>query len=327
MNYIVDNLISVIIPIYNVEKYLNQCIHSVISQTYRNIEVILVDDGSTDSSGTICDNYAMNDSRIHVIHQDNAGAGAARNTGLKEAAGEYIAFVDSDDWLEPDAFSYMITILDQNKADVVQCGFYEEYTDRTIKYSSPAEHEQLNQLEYLRLFTQDWTCALLWGKLYRASILKDIFFETGRVIDDEFYTYQAIMNACLIVRDVKPIYHYRQRKSSVTGNPSNLERIIKDKIDYLLIRKSSISEKYPVLRNEFNKHFLTMMLLMLNDADLTLNAISTIKQVLSSEFRNCFNSGEGILVDLKIASIILSSPNRIKRKANNNKQIRSNLYE
>ena len=117
------------------------------------------------------------------------------------------------------------------------------------------------------------------------------------------------------------------RSSSVTGNPSNLERIIKDKIDYLLIRKSSISEKYPVLRNEFNRHFLTMMLLMLNDADLTLNAISTIKQVLRFEFRNCFNSGEGILVDLKIVSIILSSPNKIKRKATNNRQVKVGLYE
>ncbi len=322
-----DSLISVIIPVYNVEKYLKQCIDSVIGQTYRNIEIILVDDGSTDSSGTICDNYAVNDSRIRVIHQDNSGAGAARNTGLKEATGDYIAFVDSDDWLELDAFSYMLTIINKNKADIVQCGFFDEYTDKTIKHSTPTENKQLNQIGYLRLFTQDWTCALLWDKLYRASLLKDIFFETGRIIDDEFYTYQVVMNACLIARDVKPIYHYRQRKSSVTGELSNLERIVRDKIDYLLIRKRSISKKYPELRKEFNRHFLIMMLFMINDADITLNAIGIIKRVLRSEIKNCFNSGEGILVDLKIASVILSNPERLKRKAINSKQVRTGLYE
>ena len=113
--------VSVVIPVYNVEKYLPECLDSVIDQTYKNLQIIIVDDGSTDSSGKICDEYAEKDNRIIVVHQKNAGAGAAKNTALKIADGKYLAFVDSDDFLELDAFEHMVSILAKNSADIVQC--------------------------------------------------------------------------------------------------------------------------------------------------------------------------------------------------------------
>lgn len=121
-----NDFISVIIPVYNVAAYLSICIESVLSQDYSALEIILIDDGSTDESGKICDEYARNDKRIHVIHQNNSGAAAAKNMGLKAATGKYLSFVDSDDFLEPDAYSHMVQVIQENKADVVQCSYRDE---------------------------------------------------------------------------------------------------------------------------------------------------------------------------------------------------------
>lgn len=122
-------LISVIIPVYNVEKYLHRCLDSVIEQTYKNLEVILIDDGSTDHSGEICDDYAAKDVRIHVIHQENQGVSAARNKGLDTAKGEYIAFVDSDDYILPEMYAKMLECIIENNVDFCVCQWQYEYAD------------------------------------------------------------------------------------------------------------------------------------------------------------------------------------------------------
>ena len=144
-------MISVIIPVYNVEKYISQCLDSVCNQTNRDLEIILVDDGSTDASGKICDEYACHDKRIHVIHQKNSGAAAAKNAGLRVASGEYLSFVDSDDFLELNAYYYMIQIMQTQNADVVQCSYrdvFKNYVkDHILKDTT------LNQIDFLTLFT------------------------------------------------------------------------------------------------------------------------------------------------------------------------------
>ena len=200
-------MISVIIPVYNVEKYISQCLDSVCNQTNRDLEIILVDDGSTDASDKICDEYACHDKRIHVIHQKNSGAAAAKNAGLRVASGEYLSFVDSDDFLELNAYYYMIQIMQTQNADVVQCSYrdvFKNYVkDHILKDTT------LNQIDFLTLFTEDWTCGLLWDKLYRRSLFEGIFFETGHKIDDEYFTYRGIINAKKIVRDSQIVYNYR----------------------------------------------------------------------------------------------------------------------
>lgn len=124
-----NGLISIIVPVYNVEKYIERCIDSVINQTYKNLEIILVDDGSNDKSGIICDEYAKKDSRIKVIHKENSGVSNARNKGLDNATGQYIAFIDSDDWIEPDMYEYMMQKMIENNVDMVRCQLKKIYED------------------------------------------------------------------------------------------------------------------------------------------------------------------------------------------------------
>ena len=119
--------ISIIVPVYNVEKYLSQCIESIINQNYKNIEIILVNDGSTDKSGDICDSYSLKDNRIKVIHKKNEGVSIARNTGLKVATGEYIAFVDGDDFVHEYIYTKLINIINNSKYDLVMCRFYRSF--------------------------------------------------------------------------------------------------------------------------------------------------------------------------------------------------------
>ena len=124
--------ISVIVPVYKVEPYLRKCLDSIVNQTYRNLEIILVDDGSPDNCGRICDEYAERDKRIRVIHQKNGGVSSARNEGLKIASGDWIGWVDSDDWIEPDMFEYLLENAKKSKADIAVCSRKEWYKDRCI---------------------------------------------------------------------------------------------------------------------------------------------------------------------------------------------------
>ena len=260
-------MISVIIPVYNVEKYISQCLNSVCGQTYVDLEIILVDDGSTDASGDICDEYARNDKRIHVIHQKNAGAAAAKNTGLEVASGRYLSFVDGDDFLEPDAYSHMIQILQEHSANIVQCSYRDVFKDRVIEHN--LEKAILNQIDFLTLFTEDWTCALLWDKLYDKSLFDGVYFETGHKIDDEYFTYRGIMNAKKIVRDSQIVYNYRKRASSVMYSPTSAQQIISDRIDYLCKRRKNVIASFPQLRTVYDIHFLNMMIILSRDDNVT----------------------------------------------------------
>ena len=277
--------ISVIVPVYNVADYLPQCLDSLLAQTYPALEILLIDDGSTDHSGQICDDYAGKDSRIRVIHQKNGGAANAKNTGLRMATGEYLAFVDSDDWIEPDAYAYMMEQLKKQGADVIQCGFRNIYTDHTEDHFTTATLQQYQTEEYLLRYTTDWTCGLLWDKLYLKVLFEGIFFEEGNKIDDEFFTYRGIMNAKKIIHSPNIIYNYRQRGSSVTLNPTSGARIVMDKLSYLPVRKERIIAKFPELRRAFDLHFLNMLLLLARDPYATRESLDREKKLLGDYFR------------------------------------------
>lgn len=277
-----NDLISVIIPVYNVAAYLSTCVESVLSQDYSALEIILIDDGSTDKSGKICDEYAEKDSRICVIHQKNAGAAAAKNAGLQVASGKYLSFVDSDDFLEPDAYSHMVQVIQENKADVVQCSYRDVFKDYSVEHSR--EKAILNEIDFLELFTEDWTCALLWDKLYKRSLFNKVFFETGHKIDDEYFTYRGIMNAKKIVRDSQIVYNYRKRASSVMYSPISSQRIISDRIDYLSKRRKNVIACFPQLRAVFDNHFLNMMIILSRDENATKENLKTIRRCLREYF-------------------------------------------
>lgn len=277
--------ISVIVPVYNVAHYLPQCLDSLIAQTYTALEIILIDDGSTDGSSAICDAYAARDSRIRVIHQKNGGAANAKNAGLRIATGEYLAFADSDDWVETDAYEHMLNLLKGENADAVQCSFRNVYTDGAEVHMVTETQKCLQTEEYLLRYTTDWTCGLLWDKLYKRSLFAGIYFEEGHKIDDEFFTYRGIMNATKIVHDPQIVYNYRQRGSSVTLTAANGERFVMDKLDYLPVRRERISSKFPMLKTAFDLHYLDMLLFLSRDPYATEESLQREKRMLADYFR------------------------------------------
>lgn len=196
-----DNKISVIIPIYNVEKYIDRCIKSVVNQSYKNLEIILINDGSLDRSGDICDKWAKKDKRIKVIHQKNSGVSVARNIGLDNAKGEYITFVDADDYIELDYCEVLQYELNKNSVDIIYCNIFTNKhidTNKTIKWSSK---------EYDPVFKM--THCFVWGALYKKEILQGIQFDKDLfVAEDSYFFIQAVKKSAYIAHVDKALYHY-----------------------------------------------------------------------------------------------------------------------
>lgn len=208
-------LISVIVPVYKVEAYLDKCISSITQQTYPNLEIILVDDGSPDRSGAICDEWAARDSRIRVIHQENAGGGAARNAALDAARGDLIAFVDSDDYIAADMFEHLKRYM-VSGVDLVECGFVSVCGDEAAFGSEVGSVQTYTALEAMKENIHDRHFRqLIWNKLYRKEILNGVRFPEEKGIDDEFFTYKAIGNAGKLVSTDAVLYAYRQQGNSV----------------------------------------------------------------------------------------------------------------
>lgn len=229
-------MISVIIPVYNVEPYLRKCLDSIVNQTYRDLEILVVDDGSTDGSGAICDSYAEKDERVVVFHTENRGLSAARNLGLDNAKGEWINFLDSDDWMDSEGFEFAISVAEDKKADLVFWGYVKEYENHSIEKHFlwddliVFEKEQVRYQLHRRLFgligdelshlEYAYSFDTAWGKLYKAEAIKDknIRFEDTAVIGTE----DALFNAYFMgyankaVHISKCMNHYRKNINSLT---------------------------------------------------------------------------------------------------------------
>lgn len=240
-------IISIIIPVYNVEPYIEQCMESIIQQTYKYLEIIVIDDGSSDNCGKICDNYANRDGRIKVIHKKNAGLCAARNDGIREATGEWIAFVDSDDWCEKDYYERLICNAIDSDVDIVMAqGHIEDDVKRQcIKYNSKGKktlssRDDINMIIAQILAPQSGndlgksaaSTGSPWDKLYRTDFIKRnnlLFDETGKAWEDLLFNYYAFSLAKKIKITEVIGYHYRQVKSSImNGYNPNREKINRD---------------------------------------------------------------------------------------------------
>lgn len=219
-------LISIIIPVYQVKDYIDKCIESVIEQTYQELEIILIDDGSTDGSGEICDEYAQKDNRINVIHKSNAGLSSARNVGLNIARGKYIAFIDSDDWVSRNFIQSMYEICEEYGADICQCGYYEAIDDIAVTEENgiPIIYTSL-EFSYTEFSLLSWECAICWNKLYRASLFQKIRFPEGKIHEDEFTTYKVVNMAERIAVLPARLYYYRQRSDSIMGKDYSYKRL------------------------------------------------------------------------------------------------------
>lgn len=212
-------LISVIVPVYNVEQYLPKCIDSILAQTYENLEIILVEDGTKDSSGIICDDYAAKDTRIRVIHKPNGGLSSARNAGMEIARGEYFGFVDSDDWIEPEMYENLMAVSQKYDADVVCGGRYDvdgATRERTTGLC-PVKEECIDPMEMLgRVFIWDNCDSAAWDKLYRRHIFAETKYPLGVYSEDVACFYKLMEAADRVALCPKPMYNYLHRQNSIT---------------------------------------------------------------------------------------------------------------
>lgn len=258
--------VSIIIPVYNVAQYLPQCLDSLTAQTYPALEIILIDDGSTDSSGSICDRYAGQDSRFRVIHQANAGAANAKNAGLDGATGDFIAFIDSDDYVESNWIARLVETAEAYHADVVECDFDRVYRSHSEVANQYTQICVFTAGEYLGQYLGNWTCSLFWNKLFRRGLLADVRFrKERRCIDDEFFTYKAVTAAKKVVRITDVLYHYRQRASGVINSAKNYLQITDDALEVLIERYCWVSKRFPELRKKYLTHDVETMLYFAKD--------------------------------------------------------------
>lgn len=268
--------ISVIVPVYNVAQYLPECLDSIVHQTYQNLEIILIDDGSTDDSGKICDQYLNSDARIKVIHQENRGVAAARNVGISNASGTYVAFIDADDWIEPNMFEGLRNQM--GIADVITVGYWKEYTHSRDKITEclPAgtycKGEKIESVYNHMLYADngnfDDTLASIWNKLFRLELVKTFYRELNtslRYREDTLFVYTYLLRCESIVVTANAYYHYRIREGSAVSSEYRL--FLKDVNEIYLYLDSLFSchAASDVLRPQLQKWIVELSLYGLNE--------------------------------------------------------------
>ena len=221
-------LISVIVPVYNVEAYLDRCVQSIIEQTYTNLEIILVDDGSPDRCPQMCDAWAKKDPRIKVIHKKNGGLSDARNAGMAVATGSFIGFIDSDDWIEPNMYALLYDRLSEDRSDISACGvemFWEDRSKESIPLTSPGNHVLNTTAALTALIEESYLKQPVWYKLYKRDLIQNLLFPVGKYHEDVFWSYMAVSRAEKISVFDTPCYHYSQRSGSIMGESYSLRRL------------------------------------------------------------------------------------------------------
>ena len=312
-----EYLLSIIIPIYNVEKYLEKCIKSIINQTYRNLEIILINDGSIDESAKICGKYKEQDNRIIFINKKNGGAASAKNEGLKVAKGDYIAFVDSDDFIEPDMIEYMVNTIKKYNSDIIQCKLIDYYTD-TVTFNQESVSEKIVKTkDFLYLSLKHWENNLFCNKLFKREVIKNIFFKEGRCIDDEFFTYKCIINSKNIVISNKIVYNYRMRKSGVMKSESSQKQILRDRVDYLYDRYNLVKTIYKDLDNAFLEHLLTYYLIISKDYYVDEKILDYMKKNLKSIKQKIIISNIDIRIKISILKFMIYKTEKYIKLKNN----------
>lgn len=211
--------ISIIVPIYNTGKYLKRCLNSIIEQEYKNIEIILVNDGSNDNSLSICNSYKNKDDRIIVIDKKHTGVADSRNVGIKRATGEYIGFVDSDDYIDKDMYKKLIFISEKCNAEIAMCDLVQTFKQYDKKRKGKEYFMRLNKEQALRLLLYDkYIGNYLWVKIFKKELFDDIKFPTGQIYEDISTTYKLFRKANNLVYLPIKMYHYYQREESICNN-------------------------------------------------------------------------------------------------------------
>lgn len=254
-------MLSIIVPVYNVEKYLEECVQSLLNQTYQDYEIILVDDGSTDSSGKICDMMAEHSSKIRVIHKENGGLSSARNAGLKAARGRYMGFVDSDDYILPTMYEKLIYVMRKYRAQIASCKHFDFCMNSTLKEKNAdikITQDQVkvcNKREIFKLLFTHRISESVWDKLYSADLLKDCHFAEGEINEDTSFVFHLLDKASKTVVIDQELYGYRTRQGSITKSGySEKFRVVEPHLNEI---KCSIVQRYPEMIPYLN-HFYSI---------------------------------------------------------------------
>ena len=272
-------LVSVIVPIYRVEQYLDRCVSSIVNQTYKNIEIILVNDGSPDNCPKICDEWAKKDKRIKVIHKQNGGLSDARNSGLDKATGKYVLFVDSDDYIENNMVEELLNSLNKEDADIAICNYYiENDIEKHVANNLLMEKFVCSGNEKYKMnFDEKYSIQSIvaWNKLYKIELFNGIRYPKGKIHEDEYIICDILEKANKIVYNLKPLYHYIQRDNSITScfkfNRFDIEYALDRRIDFFQNRK--------------------MFYYVYKTRQLEIAVLkSLIERAISSDKRNIFNT-------------------------------------
>ena len=221
-------MITVIVPVYKVEEYLDRCIKSILNQTYTDFEILLVDDGSPDNCGILCDQYAENNTNVFVIHQKNAGLSAARNTGLnwfyEQNRSEYITFLDSDDWLHPEYLKILMNGISKNDIKISVCNY--------TRVTEVIPHQIFDNVDYELTSPEDflvnhsWQYNYAWGKLYHKSVFEDVRYPVGKNFEDTFTTYKLLHRCEKIAYTDTPLYYYFRNETGISRSPWNTSELV-----------------------------------------------------------------------------------------------------
>lgn len=315
-----DKLISIIVPIYKVEKYLKKCIESILKQTYKNIEIILVDDGSLDNCGKICDYYKQMDKRIKVIHKNNGGLSEARNYGIREARGDYLLFVDSDDFIAENICEILINNINKYSADMAICNFYYVFENKKAiknEMSSKKDVQVLEKENIIREYFLNYSVDLnvAWNKLYKKDIFKGknaILFPVGKLHEDTYIMYKIYYNLNRLVRINKPLYYYRQRNDSIISSFSikNVEDIMGYIKDYYIFSKNVDEDLRQMIQIECIKQYIgcirrSMKANIFNDVkyliyDMRNIIINNTKKIFNNKYASFKIKKHYLLIKLKI---------------------------
>lgn len=241
-------LVSVVVPVYNVDRYLDRCVESIVGQTYENLEIILVDDGSSDRSGALCDEWARKDARIEVIHKQNGGLSDARNEGVKVATGDLVGFVDSDDYISIDMYEVLVGLLLEKGADISICGVADVYPDRTEYPKAAAVSVMASDAVLADIFLNKTLMVGVPPRLYPAWLVKEVPFPVGKTHEDAFVVVDLFMRVNRVAVDTTPRYFYWHNEGTITAKPST--RALNDNIDAWERNRILVEEHYPHLRDD-----------------------------------------------------------------------------
>ena len=225
-----NDLISIVVPIYNVERYLNECVESLLNQTYQNIEIILVDDGSSDNCGKMCDDYANKDERIKVIHKENGGLSDARNYGIDVATGKYIVFVDSDDYVDAKYIEELYNAIQINNTKVSQCNLLKVNDNgEVLKEVGYLDNQIKNAKDMIKDLYDGHAMdnIVVWNKMYAIELFDNLRYPVGKIHEDEYTTYKILYDTNEIAVINECLYNYRQNENSITGQMFNIKRLDK----------------------------------------------------------------------------------------------------